>query len=195
MHRKHGGRRPSSPSCHPTPPGLTAVPACCFLHSPHLVTPPGLASWPPGFPPCPGILPGPSTLHILEQPQSVCSSEPVAASPRSPASSDASRRSSRFTTCLKQVLCRTGWAQADARMALGCSRTTDALGQHLSYPCPPTEAKTVRPQPPCDPYEADVNCALSAVGWGGEARPDKRAPCQQMGSRVIHTLRWNRLGN
>ncbi|XP_032977823.1 tetraspanin-32 isoform X3 [Rhinolophus ferrumequinum] len=68
-------------------------------------------------------------LHILEQPQSICFSEPVAASPRSPASSDASRRNLHFITCPKQVLCMTVWAQADARMALGCSRTTDTVVQ------------------------------------------------------------------
>lgn len=38
---------------------------------------------------------------------------------------------------------------------------------------------------------------MPSVQWDGEgeAWPDKRAPCQQMGSRVIHTLRWNRLGS
>lgn len=116
---------PHSPSAHSCP---------CLLFPP--LAPPGcptwsclLAIWVPSLPRHPTW-----PLHILEQPQSICSSEPVAASPRSPASSDASRRSSRFTTCLKQVLCMTVWAQADARMALGCSRTTDALVQHLSYP-------------------------------------------------------------
>lgn len=132
MHRKHGGHRPSSPFCRPHTPSAHSCP--CLLFPP--LAPPGhptwsclLAIWVPSLPRHPTW-----PLHILEQPQPICSSEPVAASPRSPASSDASRGNSHFTTCLKQVLCMTVWAQADARMALGCSRTTDALVQHLSYP-------------------------------------------------------------
>lgn len=83
-----------------------------------------------------------SSQCILEHSHGpLCFPEALAASPRSPAPSDAPGGAPRFSAQLKQMFSMAAWVQVDPWGALGGSRTTDTIGTARPATCAPTEAQ------------------------------------------------------
>lgn len=182
-HEQGAGRTQSQqPSSAPPPLSAHRVPACHLLHSLTQPLRPGHL----------GALPAqasrPAPLHPPTASWSLCPSGPVAASPRSPTSTDAARRGPPLITCLKQMLSGAVGVQAVARVTPRCSRTPTCLHTGAT--------EKLRPRPARDPSQEGMSCfPPHGGGMGREGTPpDKQPPCKQTGDRGSLADSGNRLG-
>lgn len=120
---------------------------------------------PPPFTPLPIKTRHPASSQcILEHSHGpLCFPEPLAASPRSPVSSDAPREAPRFSAQLKQMFSTAAWVQVDPR---GPSAAPGRLTP-LEPPIPPPVCPQRLSRPKHEPYKEDVRCLLPHRGGRG----------------------------